>query len=176
MKTKSRVAAPYVQAAHQGRRQRPSLIVLRSIDVISYPGNAFHVANWWHNPACSKDVVTHYVMDESETYLCVPTTTQAGTCERGSIAITLCSPPTDEHEWYRIVNSGLFDNTIELVTDLCLKHGIRPRAISFDEHISWRKFKTKLRGGIRFETQGGMPEGVFIRVLQRRIDERKKEK
>lgn len=148
---------PLVEAAHVGKRQRPTALVLRTSWTTGEAGSANGIAQAWHNPNNKLDSC-HYVVDAFQTIRCVPDKLESFYTEhphRRVISINVChnppSPPEDE----------VVLRVAKLSARLCKLYRIPARILSKTEEAKWVKHPWRHRGGILLSTVGTFPATTF---------------
>ena len=161
-------SAPYVQAIHQGGKQKPTAIVLRPSFTNSEEGAALAVAQYWHRDGNKFWDAGHYTVDSDSRFRCVRDNVIAGKDDsaKGEIRIAMCADPVsrttfwDENE-HRLV----LRNTSELVAELSLAYKVNLNYLDDEQLARWQKRKTRRRGGIYIVEQRGWPWEEFIKEV-----------
>lgn len=157
-------AAPYVEAHHQGGKQKPTTIILRPSFTNSEEGAALAVAQFWHKSASFWDA-GHYTVDRNKRFRCVRDNVIAGidNSSKGELRIAICADPFSGKQFWNLDEHGLvLHNTAKLVAELTLAYKI-PVSYHTEESLSsWRKFRTRRRGGIYVDEYSGFPFQHFI--------------
>ena|SRR5436190_9173631 len=149
---------PFVEAAHQGTRQRPSAVLLRPSWTTGDNGAANGIAQAWHNPNNRVDSC-HYVVDESRILRCVPDKTVAfpvGQGSKGMVSINVCYDPPFGPE------PVITFRAAQLTARLCKLYHIPVRILSDSEEERWMKHKWRFLGGINLKTVGDFPADDFF--------------
>ena len=169
---------PFIEAHRKGGKQRPTAIVLRSSFTTSEKGAAMGIANNWHvktSPALS----THYVVDEAETYQCVPdkiVSYYGAQDPKGALSITICSEPLEyEAFWDDAIHAKVLDRVADLVAQLALAYRIPVRYLDGGGTYHWNKWKRRARGGIIVRVDGAWPMNAFLADVQHKASKRKEQ-
>lgn len=173
MAKKEKPQVPYVEATIKGGRQKPSLIVLQSSGTSAVGGAARAIAMTFHKTNATKSF--HYVVDELGAVNCVDPI--MGAAHSGdnvhSIGILMCDDAsTHPNRWDEQIHSLMLAQLADLVAQLCLIYGIRPRYLSEVELKKWRKWRSKRRGGIVVKGQmmlGYWPIDYFFTLVEANI-------
>lgn len=155
---------PYVEALHQGGRQRPTAIILRPSFTNSEDGAALAVAQYWHRSSSFWDA-GHYTVDNTKRFRCVRDNVIAGKDveDKGAIRIAICADPvTGTTFWDEYEHRFVLRQTAELVSELTLAYNIRPNVLSESDLVQWRKRRTLRRGGIHVVETRGFPFDSFM--------------
>lgn len=159
---------PYVQAKHQGGKQKPTVIILRPSFTDSFGGAALAVAQNWHrNPSFWE--AGHYCVDEKTRFRCVPDKVIAGIedTEKGAIRIAICADPiTGTQFWDLSEHIKVLNKAAELVAELTLAYNINVAYLDDTSKARWSKIKTRRRGGIFVEETSGWPFTSFINEVK----------
>jgi len=154
---------PLVEAAHQGSKQRPTAIVIRTSWTSSKKGAANAIAQAWHNPNNKLDSC-HYVVDEARTIRCVPDKVIAWHTStyynKGAISINVCYDPPD------IPPSAMIARAAYLTARLCKLYHIPVRVLDEEARIKWLRHKWRIRGGIIINTAGDFPTNEFFTSVE----------
>lgn len=160
------VNIPYIEARTDAKRQRPSMIFIRTSDTTASAGAAKAIAATWHRQAAPGN--THYVVDSADVVRTEADNRRAEHFLKGGISITVCSRYLDEpidwctqgaeqeHAWRR---------TAQLVAELCTHHKIPLREVNRDQMLNWAGFRTKRRGGLFYHSPSEKP-GDFLSLVQ----------
>lgn len=163
--------APYVQARHQGGKQKPTAIILRPSFTNSEDGAALAVAQYWHRSSSFWDA-GHYTVDSSKRFRCVRDNVIAGVkdTDKGAIRIALCADPIGREVFWDWTEHGpVLMRTAELVAELSLAYKIEPRYLDEGDFERWANRRTKRRGGIYVFEKSGWPYEEFLNeVLSQR--------
>lgn len=162
-----------------GPKQMPTLIVLTSSFTTAQAGSAYAHAMTMHTQSARESV--HFVVDESETISVVPTYREASPRAledvRKMIIVRICDNPSDSPDrWDYRTHSLLLHRTADLVAQVCITHGIKPRYLGEPEFKRWSKWRTRIRSGIVIRglmAQGYFPEDYFLRLVEANIAKHK---
>lgn len=158
-------SVPYVQALHQGGKQKPTAIILRPSFTNSKEGAALAVAQYWHRSESFWDA-GHYTVDEDKRFRCVRDNVIAGKDDsgKGEIRIAMCADPVSQTTfWGEDEHRFVLRNTAELVAELGLAYKLRLDYLDEEGLARWRKRKTRRRGGIYVhEPTSGFPRQAFL--------------
>ena len=163
--------APYVEALHQGGKQKPTAIILRPSFTNSKDGAALAVAQYWHRSASFWDA-GHYTVDENKRFRCVRDNVVAGQSktDKGAIRIALCADPVSGTTfWGEAIHGCVLRKTAELVAELALAYKIKVRYLSPKEQDRWHKYPTRRRGGIIVVEESGWPADEFLAEVRAQI-------
>lgn len=164
---------PYVEPKWQGRRQRPSLIVLQSSMTTSDSGAAFGLAMAHHKGYTPESF--HFVVDEAVAIRSVDVKMEAEYAEdtRHTIGILLCDDPSGlPSRWEDQAHGLLLNKLAELVANLCIEHKIPARFLDSEGLDRWSKWRIKRRGGIvvnGFMAQTYWPSDYFLDLVEARV-------
>jgi hypothetical protein len=165
---------PFVQAHHQGRKQRPKLIVLRISETSAEAGAALGIADYWHRPYSDPNAARHYVIDESVALRCIPDNRQDGAGYKGSISVVLCAMPTTSTLlWDDGPYSNVLKRAADLVAKLCLAYRIPPRILDDEQVDRFYQHPWFSRGGLVIRVPGAWPLGLFRQLVTTRMEELK---
>lgn len=167
---------PFVEAAIKGGRQKPSLIVLHSSFTPTKAGAAWAIALANHRSRALESV--HYLVDEEQAVRCVKDNEVAlfGTDidTKHTLGVELCDDPSgSESRWDDKEHEAMLNNLADLVAQLCLAYGIKPRFLAASELSRWRKWRKKSRGGIvtyGFLSSTYWPESYFMKLVKAHIE------
>lgn len=157
-------AAPYVEAHHQGGKQKPTAIILRPSFTNSEEGAALAVAQYWHKSSSFWDA-GHYTIDRTKRFRCVRDNVIAGidNSGKGELRVTLCADPISGQQFWDVDEHRLvLSNAAHLVAELTLAHKIKLRYLDDDGLARWGKFRTRARGGIYVDEPSGFPFQAFL--------------
>lgn len=154
---------PFVEARHQGGKQRPRSIVIRSSHTTSVEGAALGLASAWHRNTSSSQSC-HYVVDESHVYQCTPDKIESEQGPgRGAIHICLCSEPlTSVEHWDDKHRAAVLDRAVDLVAQLCLAYRIPPNYLDFSAERAWDHREWIRPKGLILRVQGKFPADQFL--------------
>jgi hypothetical protein len=156
--------APYVQALHQGGKQKPTAIFLRPSFTNSKDGAALAVAQYWHRSASFWDA-GHYTVDSEKRFRCVRDNVIAGKDHSGknSIRIAICADPmSGQIFWDEDEHRHVLRKTAELVAELTLAYKINVVYLDQDGLARWETRRTRRRGGIYVVESSGWPSEEFL--------------
>lgn len=163
---------PFVQARHTGQHQKPTAITLSLSCTTSDQGSALGIAQYHHKPS-SPMKSWHYILDEADTYRCIPPNVSAYGNPYSSIAIHICAEPREHISmWDEPSACKVMHRAADLVADLCLAHKIRPRYISGEAEAKWSKRsrrRSRRRGGIIVRVIGSWPHEAFLGDVRARM-------
>ena len=166
-------SAPYVQALHQGGKQKPTAIVLRPSFTNSKEGAALAVAQFWHRSANNFWDAGHYTVDADRRFRCVRDNVIAGVDDtaKGEIRIAMCADPfSKEVFWNEDEHRHVLRNTAELVAELSLAYRLKVEYLDETKMAQWRKKRSRRRGGIYVAEPRGFPFDAFLdEVLAQRV-------
>jgi hypothetical protein len=155
--------APFVQARHVGPHQKPTAIVLSLSCTTSDKGSALGIATYHHKPSAPLKS-WHYILDEAETYRCIPVSVAAYGNPYGAISVHICAQP---HEYVPLWEDGSASKVMyraaDLVAELCLAYKIPARYLNEER---WRKRRSRRRGGILVNVLGSWPSQSFLDDVQ----------
>jgi hypothetical protein len=157
-------SAPYVQALHQGGKQKPTAIILRPSFTNSQHGAALAVAQFWHKSASNFWDAGHYTVDSEKRFRCVRDNVIAGMDKtgKGELRIVMCADPASrETFWDEDAHRHVLRNTAELVAELILAYKIKNTYLDESGLARWRKLRTRRRGGIYVLEDSGFPFQEF---------------
>lgn len=166
---------PYVEAHHQGLRQRrPSAILLKPTWTTSDTGAAYGIAMAQHRRGAPHDTA-HFVVDSSTIYQCVPAKTIAGhehCSTKNLLSISVCFDPSEtQYGWDSKTHQDLLENLSELVAQLTVEYKIRPVWLDAASFKRWTKMKTRSRGGLFAQMEGPWPLAEFNSTLMQKRKE-----
>lgn len=156
--------APYVEALHQGGRQKPTAIILRPSFTNSEEGAALAVAQYWHKSGSFWDA-GHYTVDSTKRFRCVRDNVIAGDngVDRGAIRIAMCADPVSHTIfWGEDAHRHVLRRTAELVAELTLAYRINVAYLDDRSKVRWERRRTRRRGGIYVFEPSGFPYQAFI--------------
>lgn len=156
--------APYVEAYHQGGKQKPTAIILRPSFTNSEEGAALAVAQYWNKSSSFWDA-GHYTVDSTKRFRCVRDNVIAGidNSGKGELRVALCADPISGKQfWDEDEHRLVLRNAAQLVAELSLAHKIKVRYLDEDRLERWGKFRTRARGGIHIYETSGFPFQAFI--------------
>lgn len=156
--------APYVEAHHQGGKQKPTAIILRPSFTNSEEGAALAVAQYWHKSSSFWDA-GHYVVDNNRRFCCVRDNVIAGKdpSSKGELRVALCADPVSRQIfWDEDEHRHVLRNAAQLVAELTLAYKIKVRYLDQEDLEHWIKFRTRRRGGIYVDESRGFPYQAFI--------------
>lgn len=156
--------APYVEAHHQGGKQKPTAIILRPSFTNSREGAALAVAQYWHRSSSFWDA-GHYTVDDTSRIRCVRDNVIAGKDDsgKGELRIALCADPVSRQVfWDEDEHRHVLRNTAALVAELTLAYKIQTTYLDKEGLDRWAKFRTRKRGGIYVHEPSGFPYQAFI--------------
>lgn len=155
--------APYVEAQHQGGKQKPTAIILRPSFTNSKDGAALAVAQYWHKSASFWDA-GHYTVDESKRFRCVRDNVIAGKddTDKNAIRIAMCADPISGTQFWDVnAHRFVLRKTAQLVAELCLAYDINYAYLDDEGLTRWRKRRNRKRGGIYVHEPSGFPYQEF---------------
>jgi hypothetical protein len=155
--------APYVEAIHQGGKQKPTAIILRPSFTNSKDGAALAVAQYWHKSASFWDA-GHYTVDEDKRFRCVRDNVIAGrdNSDKGAIRIAMCADPVSRTQFWDVNQHRLvLRRTAALVAELTLAYKIEHAYLDDEGLDRWRSRRTRRRGGIYVLESSGFPYQEF---------------
>lgn len=158
-------SAPYVQALHQGGKQKPTAIILRPSFTNSKDGAALAVAQYWHRDSNAFWDAGHYTIDDEKRFRCVRDNVIAGKDQsaKGELRILMCADPVSRDTfWDEDQHRFVLRNTAKLVAELSLIHKINLTYLDEDRLSRWQSRKTRRRGGIYVVEQRGWPFDEFM--------------
>lgn len=156
--------APYVEAHHQGGKQKPTAIILRPSFTNSEEGAALAVAQYWHRSSSFWDA-GHYTVDRTQRFRCVRDNVIAGkdTSSKGELRVAICADPmSGQVFWNEDEHRYVLRNAAQLVAELTLAHKIKVRYLDQESLEHWSQFRTRRRGGIYVYEPSGFPFQAFI--------------
>lgn len=140
---------PFVQARHTLGSQKPKTIELRSSFTTSDSGAALGLANYWHSDLSFKHP-SHYVVDETAVYQCVPDNVMVDSfngAKKGVLLITVCSEPlSNVKQWYDQSHQQVLTRTISLIRELARTYHIPLRYVDDTSQKRWYQFKFRRHG------------------------------
>lgn len=157
-------SAPYVEALHQGGKQKPTAIFLRPSFTNSKDGAALAVAQFWHRSASFWDA-GHYTVDSEKRFRCVRDNVIAGKDDssKGELRIAMCADPISPTRfWDQDEHRLVLRRTAELVAELSLAHRLNLTYLDDEQLARWRQRKTRRRGGIYVTEPTGWPFDEFM--------------
>lgn len=157
-------SAPYVEALHQGGKQKPTAIILRPSFTNSKDGAALAVAQYWHRSSSFWDA-GHYTVDSEKRFRCVRDNVIAGTDEtaKNAIRIAICADPISGSVFWDVDGHRLvLRRTAELVAELTLAYKINVDYLDEDSFARWERRRTRRRGGIYVIERNGWPAQAFL--------------
>lgn len=153
---------PFVQARHVGVKQKPTAIVLSLSCTTSDKGSALGIANY-HHRADAPLKSYHYILDEADTYRCIPGDVAAYGNPYKAINVLICAQP---HEyvplWEDATASKVMQRAADLVADLMLVYKIPKRNLVGEAQKKWFEHRWRRRGGLIVQTIGTWPFESFI--------------
>ena len=153
---------PFVEAKHCGSKHRPSLIVLRVSFTTSDKGAALGIANY-HHQAGAPLRTHHYILDEADTYRCIPDNLSAHKNPEGALSVLMCSQPHEDVEmWKETSSTVMMTRTAALVADLMLAHKIPLQYLDDAAVTRWNKHRWRRRGGLFVRVAGTWPYEAFM--------------
>lgn len=156
---------PFVEARHTLGKQKPTAIELRSSFTTSTSGAALGLAQYWHSSLSLKHP-SHYVVDESAMYQCIPDNVIADSYEedkKGRLLITVCSEPlSDVRQWNDESHYQVLVRTLALLQDLSNTHRIPLRYLDAFQIMHWSKRKRRRRGGVILNITGAWPSSSLV--------------
>lgn len=160
---------PFVQARNVGTSQKPTAIVLKMSSTTSEKGAALGIARYHHSlnaPLCSY----HYIIDEQNTYRCVPSNVAAYGNAYRAINVLMCAQPHDYVPlWEHASASRVMYRTADLIADLMLAHKIRERNLREEEAHHWWEHRWRRRGGLIVRPTGVWPHESFFLDVQSQL-------
>lgn len=160
---------PFVEAHNQGTNQSPTAIFVTISSTTSDKGAALGVANWHHSPI-APTVSYHYVVDEGETYRCVPDHVASYGNPYKAINVHICAQPQDFVEaWSVGTAKPALERAAELVADLIVAHKIRLRYLDLEAEHRWLKHRWRHNGGIRVRVPGSWPSEDFLNLVKAQV-------
>jgi N-acetylmuramoyl-L-alanine amidase len=160
---------PYVEAQHQGSKQKPTSIRLHLSSTTSDKGAALGIANRLHQTT-SPLISYHYIVDEAEIYRCVWDNVAAYSQPWRSLNIMICSEPmSDVQMWSDSPQADVLHRTADLVATLVLTHKIRVRHLDLEAELKWRKRRWRRQGGIALNILGAWPREAFLSDVESQI-------
>lgn len=160
--------APYVEAHHQGGKQKPSAIILRPSFTNSEEGAALAVAQYWHRSSSFWDA-GHYTVDKNSVIRCVRDNVIAGVDKsgKGELRVAICADPiSGKVFWDEDEHRLVLRKTAKLVAELTLAYKIPVSYMNAEDFEKWRKFRTRARGGIFLHEPSGFPIQSFINEVR----------
>lgn len=157
--------APYVQALHQGGKQKPTAIALRPSFTNSEEGAALAVAQYWHRAGNDFWDAGHYTVDAQRRFRCVRDNVIAGETKaaKGTIRIALCADPFSRTTfWHEDEHRLVIRSAAKLVAELTLAYKINVAYLDDSGLARWEKSRTRRRGGIHVDEPSGFPFQAFI--------------
>lgn len=162
---------PYVEAHHQGSKQRPTAIVLSLSSTTSDKGAALGIASRLHKSNAPTNSY-HYMVDSAETYRGVWDVVAAYNSPYRSLDILLCAEPVEQaSRWLSAGHSDTLYRAVDLVARLSLIHKIPVRILHGSAENKWEHRKWRMHGGILLRVQGEFPEDAFIRLVNARKEQ-----
>lgn len=156
--------APYVEAYHQGGKQKPTAIILRPSFTNSEEGAALAVAQYWHKSKSFWDA-GHYTVDRNAVIRCVRDNVIAGIDKtgKGELRVAICADPiSGKVFWDEDEHRLVLRKVASLVAELTLAHKIKVRYLDQEAMDRWGQFRTRARGGIYVYEESGFPFQAFI--------------
>lgn len=154
---------PWVEAAHQGRKQRPTAVLLRTSWTTGDAGAANAIAQAWHHPN-NKLESCHYVVDAKRVIRCVPDKIEAYPIDyktyKGAISINICYDPPFVEDMLVVMRAA------ELTARLCKLYHIPVRILDEEQRVSWWRHSWRRRGGILNQTVGDFPTKDFFTFVK----------
>src|SRR6478735_1801399 len=151
---------PFIEAQHQGKKQKPTAIILSPSFTTSAKGAALGVAMNWHSKS-SPHESGHYTVDEVERYRTTSDKRVAGHwhCSRkGAIRIMICAEPYSAGTfWHDDVHRPVLQKTAELVAELSLVHRIKVVYFTPSSFDRWAERPSRRRGGLLVDAPEGWP-------------------
>ncbi len=165
---------PKVQAKSQGRKQRPTAIVVRPSFTPSRAGSALALAQCWLRYDNFWEA-GHYAVDESQRFECVPVNRVAGVKDgvRGAVRIAVSAEPFSRTQFWAIdEHLPVLRNLAELIALLCTSYKIRPHRLTTEAYNTWSLYPFRFNGGIYIEETSGFPESWFFDEIEQNIYDR----
>lgn len=162
-------SAPYVQALHQGGKQKPTAIILRPSFTNSKDGAALAVAQFWHRSESNFWDAGHYTVDSDKRFRCVRDNVVAGrdSSGKGELRIAICADPVSNNTfWDEDEHRLVLRKTAELVAELSLVHKIKLTYLDDEQYARWQIRRTRRRGGIYVIEQRGWPYAEFLQEVK----------
>lgn len=160
---------PFVQARNFGDPQKPTAIVLSLSSTTSERGAALGIASNLHKATAPLDSY-HYIVDEAETYRCVPESLAAYSSPYRAIDVLICAQPHEEVAmWEDATATRVMHRAADLVADLILAHKIRPRYLDLKAEIKWFDRRRRRRGGLIVRVDGTWPYEAFLKDVKSQI-------
>jgi hypothetical protein len=161
---------PFVEARHIGSSQKPTAIVLNLSSTTSDKGAALGIANY-HHSVNAPLVSHHYIVDEAETYRCVPDNVAAYQSPYRSLSILICAQPSESISfWESAFPRRVLYRSASLVADLMLTHKIRSRYLDEGLERKWMRHKWSSRGGLIVQVMGKWPYEMFLWDVRRNLE------
>ena len=149
------------------------MIIIESTWTTSDKGAAYAIAMRQHEPDINS--ASHFTVDETKIYQCVPAKRIAGSESLGiknALVIRLCvDPPEVYYGWDTPTHKRLLDNLSDLVAQLTVEYKIRPRILTSAEYQNWNGFKSRRRGGIFAPLEVSWPKDSFLHTLHHKREE-----
>ena len=153
---------PYVEVTHQGGRQRPSSILIKTSWTTGDKGAANGIAQAWHNPN-SRVESCHFVVDDVQTLRCVPlgrASFPRVEAFKGAVSICVCyDPPAEPTE-------ATLANAAKLTARVCKRYHFPGRHIEPSECRQWYERGWKRNGGIVFDLPDVFPVKYYLELVQ----------
>lgn len=154
---------PFVEARHVGGPQKPTAIVLSLSSTTSDEGAALGIAMNLHKATAPFNSY-HYIVDEAQTYRCVPDDVAAYSSPHRAIDILICAQPRTEEWplWKDTPETRVFHRTVNLVAELILAHKIKDRYLDAESETKWAQHKWRRHGGLIVRVIGTWPYEEFL--------------
>lgn len=162
---------PFVEARNVGTLQKPTAIVLSISFTTSEKGAALGIATY-HHSSSAPAVSHHYIVDEADTYRCVPDDIAASQNPYKSLSVLLCTQPQSYTPYWDDSVFKVLDRAADLVADLCLIYKIPVRYLDVELEKKWTHHKWRRRGGIIVRAVGTWPYDSFLAIVQANVHEK----
>lgn len=163
---------PFVEARNVGTSQKPTAIVLSLSSTTSDRGAALGIANYHHSVSAPL-VSHHYIVDEAETYRCIPHDVAAYNSPNRSLSVLICAQPHEyEPLWENSSASLVMYRAADLVAELILAHKIQARYLDAEMEEKWKSHKWRRRGGLIVRAIGTWPYEAFLDDVKANIQKK----
>lgn len=163
----------FVEARNVGEKHKPTAIVLKLSSTTSDKGAALGVAQYHHKPF-APHISFHFIVDNAETYRCVPTGLASYGSYHRALSVLICAQPHEEEAmWEDATAKPVLHRSAALVADLMLAYHIRPRYLKGDQIDRWRKHKWRRRGGLIVLVPGAWPYESFMADVKSQLELRR---
>jgi hypothetical protein len=157
---------PFVEARHVGKKQKPTAIVLDLSATTSEKGAALGIAMYHHSINAPSES-HHYIVDEAETYRCVPDNVSAYRSPYRALSVLICAQPHEyEPLWEDATAALVLYRAAELVASLLSTYKIPVRYLDADDEQKWINHSWRRRGGLIVQAIGTWPYESFLNDVE----------